>query len=188
MLPRCVVVVLLLVFTGALAGEVLQSAVEYDGDVYDLSVVAFIDAPPDQVLNALTNYQQLSQVNPDIIESEILLVYSPTRHRVRSLLKVCILIFCKHIRQVQDVTQVNDRVIEAVILPENSDFEYGIARWELVAQGDATRMHFDAQFRPAFWIPPLIGSWLVKRKLVQEITVSTFMIEASARTARQARE
>lgn len=175
------VVVLLLMPAGSLAGSVLESTVDYDGDIFEMSVVALIDAPPEQVLNALTNYQHLSRVNPDIIESEILLVYSPTRHRVRSLLKTCILFFCKRIRQVQDITQVSDRVIEAVNLPEDSDFVYGTMRWELAVQGDATRMRFDAQFKPAFWMPPLIGPWLVKQKLAREITVSTFMIEASAR-------
>jgi len=176
------VVVLLLIPAGSFAGQVLESRVDYDGDVFEMSAVALIDAPPGQVLGALTDYQHLSQVNPDIIESEILLVYSPTRHRVRSLLKTCILFFCKRIHQVQDITQVSDRVIEAVNLPEGSDFEYGTMRWELAEQGDATRMHFDAQLKPAFWVPPLIGSWLVKRKLVREITASTFMIEANART------
>lgn len=182
MLPRCIAVVMLLLSVAVHAGSVLESRVDYDGDIFEMSAVALIDASPEQVLNALTNYQHLSQVNPDIIESEILLVYSPTRHRVRSLLKTCILFFCKRIRQVQDITQVSDRVIEAVNLPEGSDFEYGTMRWELVEQGDATHMYFDAQLKPAFWVPPLIGPWLVKRKLVREITVSTFMIEASART------
>lgn len=189
MSPRGLVVVLLLIPMVVHAGRIVESNVDYAGEVYGLSVVAAINATPDQVMNALTNYRHLSRVNPDIIESEILLSYSPNRHRVRSLLKTCILIFCKRIRHVQDVTQISDRLLEAITLPEDSDFEYGIVRWELVpGESGVTHMHFDAQLKPAFWIPPVIGTWLVEKKLVREITTSTFMIEADAKVQKGAGE
>jgi hypothetical protein len=80
--------------------------------------------------------------------------------------------------QVQDVTLLAGHVIEAVILPEFSDFRSGLARWQLTARGAATQLEFSNSFEPDFWVPPVIGPWLIKRKLVWEVTETAMYIEA----------
>ena len=77
--------------------------------------------------------------------------------------------------------QHNRYRIEASILPEQSDFRYGHAVWQLEADGADTLMHFTAQLEPSFWVPPLIGPWLFENKIVGELLESATTIEADWR-------
>lgn len=171
---------LLLVALVAQAGEILDSAVELDAGTYHITVDARIDAPLTTVHRMITDYDHLYLINPSIVESRVLQVHNPVRHRVRTVIKACILFFCRRVTQLQDITQYGDRRIEAVILPEGSDFRYGTARWDLTEDGQATLMHFRAELEPAFWVPPLIGPWLFERKIVREIQESARYMEHSA--------
>ena len=70
-----------------------------------------------------------------------------------------------------------DYGIDALILPRGSDFRRGRAHWRLKVSGDATLMHFDAELVPDFYIPPLIGPWLIRREMVGQITEIIRIIE-----------
>lgn len=176
---RCVACLLLVPLVAG-AGEILDSDVELDDGTYRITVNARIDAPPATVHRLLTDYDHLSLINRSIEESLIVQTYSPVEHRVHTVIKACILFFCRRVTQLQDITQYDDGSIKAVILPEGSDFRHGTARWELAADGQGTRMHFTAELEPAFWIPPLIGPWLFERKIVQEIRESAWHMEMAA--------
>ncbi|MGH8581113.1 MAG: hypothetical protein ACREVK_13695 [Gammaproteobacteria bacterium] len=58
--------------------------------------------------------------------------------------------------------QANGDIITRVV-PEESDFSYGRCHWRtrsLTAQ--ASRIALSAEVTPAFWVPPLIGPWILK--------------------------
>jgi len=172
-----VCLLLVLILPGpAVAGQVLASSAERVGDLYVLSVSAQIDAPLATVYRSITDFDNLAAINPAIEESRLLASDANSR-RVRSVIKVCILVFCKRVVQVQDVHLLNDHVIEAVVVPAASDFISGIARWELTTQDAATVLVFTDQFEPDFWVPPLIGPWLIKRKLMREVAETAMYIE-----------
>jgi hypothetical protein len=161
----------------ARAGDILSSDVTLEAGQYAVTIEAAINAPLNVVYRSITDYNNLATINPSIEESRVLLVMSPDRHRVRSVIKVCILVFCKRVVQVQDVTRVDARTVDAVTLPGDSDFRYGVARWQLTPAGEATRLHFTQEFIPDFWVPPIIGTWLIQRKLLQEVTETAMYIE-----------
>jgi len=176
---RRLLAALLLLPATALAGEILASSVNHDGEGYTLSITARIDAPPDTVYRSITDFDNLAAINPAIEESRLLGAPQPDTRRVRSVIRVCILVFCKRVVQVQDVTLLPGYAIVAVILPERSDFRSGIARWQLTPSGSATELLFSNSFVPDFWVPPVIGPWLIKRKLVWEVTETAMYIEES---------
>jgi hypothetical protein len=161
----------------ARAGDILSSDVTLEAGQYAVTIEAAINAPLNVVYRSITDYNNLATINPSIEESRVLLVMSPDRHRVRSVIKVCILVFCKRVVQVQDVTRVDARTVDAVTVPGDSDFRYGVARWQLTPAGEATRLHFTQEFIPDFWVPPIIGTWLIQRKLLQEVTETAMYIE-----------
>ncbi|MGB5473093.1 MAG: SRPBCC family protein [Gammaproteobacteria bacterium] len=163
------------------AGEIRKSSIALAGGVYRIMVDAHIDAPPDTVHRRITDYDNLSRINHSIRESRVLQTFSPDRHRVHSDITACILFFCRHVTQVQDIVQHGRRRVEASILPELSDFRYGHAVWLLEADGPNTLMHFTAQLEPSFWVPPLIGPWLFENKIVSELLESARIIEADWR-------
>jgi len=177
---RHVVLGMLLLAAPVSAEEILDSWVTHDAGVYRMSVDINIQAPPLVVHQRITDYAHLPEINPSIEESEILQVLGPYRHRVRSIVNVCILFYCRRVNQVQDITQANRNTIMAVTLPELSDFRRGLALWWLRENGAATRLQFSAEFEPDFWVPPLIGPWLIKRKLVYEVAETARRIERTA--------
>ena len=89
------------------------------------------------------------------------------------------LLYCRDVSQTQDMVQSPGFVIVADILPQDSDFRSGRAHWRLSAEGDATLLRFHAEIVPAFFMPPLIGPWLIKREMVSQMTEIVRLIEAS---------
>ena len=160
------------------AGGVLDSSVNYDAGVYTLSIEARIDAPADLVYRLITDYDHLHDINPAIRESRILRTFSPEKHRIRTVTRVCVLFYCRDVTENQDMMQSPGYTIEAVILPQDSDFRRGRAHWRLTAEGDSTVMQFHAELVPDFFLPPLIGPWLIRREMVNQITEIVMIIEA----------
>lgn len=159
------------------AGGVLDSSVRHDAGVYTLSITARIDAPVDLVYRLITDYDHLPDINPAIRESRILRTFSPVKHRIRTITRVCVLFYCRDVAQSQDMVQTPGYTIEAVILPRDSDFRRGRGYWRLTAEGDATLMRFRAELVPDFYMPKLIGPWLIRREMVNQITEIVMLIE-----------
>jgi hypothetical protein len=160
------------------AGGVLDSSVSYDAGVYTLSIEALIVAPVDMVYHLITDYDHLQDINPAIRESRILHTDSPEKYRIRVVTRVCVLFYCRDVTQSQDMVQSPGYVLEANILPQDSDFHRGRAQWRLTAEDDVTVMRFHAELVPAFFMPPLIGPWLIRREMVNQITEIVMLIEA----------
>lgn len=160
------------------AGGVLDASVSHDNDVYALSVEARVDAPVDVVYRLITDYDHLHAINPAVKESRILRTFGPTKHRIRTVTRVCVLFYCRDVAQTQDMVQSPGYVIVADILPQDSDFRSGRGHWRLSAAGNATVLHFRADIVPAFFMPPLIGPWLIRREMVDQMTEIVRLIEA----------
>lgn len=163
----------------AAAGEILAASVTHVEARYEVAIRARIDAPANVVRRAITDYDNLAAINPDIEVSELLASDAAGVSRVHTVINVCILVFCKRVEQLQQVRQVDMNTIEAVMIPEGSDFRYGVARWRLSSPAAATTvLEFTETFEPDFWVPPVIGPWLIQRKLVREVTETSANIEA----------
>ena len=158
------------------AGTIKDSSVSRDGDIYSLSVTARIEAPPARVYGSITDFSNLPAINPSI-EASAVLESQGNRRRVHSVIRVCILVFCKRVQQVQDVTLVDSHTVVAVMVPGAGDFRGGDARWKITADGAATELQFSETFEPDFWVPPVIGTWLIERELVREVAETATYIE-----------
>lgn len=172
---------LLLAPAMANTAEVLGSSVTHNGVFYRASISVRIDAPLAVVYGTITDYAHLADINPDIEESRVLESVGPDKDRVYSVVQVCILVFCKQVVQVQDVERRDNGSILAITRPQDSDFRSGVARWRFTDEGASTMMRFTQEFEPDFWVPPVIGTWLMERKLVEEVTVTARYIEGLAR-------
>jgi hypothetical protein len=170
---------LLFLPAGAVAGDILDASVTHADGHYDLAIRARIDAPSAAVYRAISDYSNLAAINPDIRVSELLGTSAAGVSTVHTVINVCILLFCKKVEQLQQMTHPDAHTIEAVTVPEGSDFRSGFARWQLSSPTAATtELQFTATFEPDFWVPPLIGPWLIKRKLVREAAETAAYIEA----------
>jgi hypothetical protein len=174
---RCLAACLLLAPALVRGGEILESSVRVAHGEYRVSVSARIDAPPAAVFSTITDYASLAVIVPSIRSSRILQVQGPGRQRIETVTEACILIFCKEILQVQDVRQLGGYQLEAITLPGMSDLKSGHARWRLLPVGGVTELHFSQVFEPDFWVPAIIGPWMIERLLLAEVRATSDYIE-----------
>ncbi len=100
--------------------------------------------------------------------------------RVRSVLQSCIWFFCRKVVQVEDVVEPDAHRILARIVPGRGDFKRGWSAWRLSAQGARTKLHYEASRVPDFWIPPLIGPWVVAHTLREQLQAGIPVLERLA--------
>lgn len=150
------------------AGEVLRSEVEYDDGRYIVEMAVRIGAPPARVRALLTDYANLPRLNVSIKESELLFSLSDSQHRVRVVTESCITFFCKKMVQVQDVEEIGEDLIVSKDVARQSDFIYAHARWKIEPAGSGTLLTYNTDLKPGFWVAPVIGPLLIKRKLRAE--------------------
>ncbi len=167
------------------AGEILVAQVDHDRGLYRIELDMRLDAGKGHVWRLLTDYPHYGQLNEAIKESEILRRQGPGSYRVRTLTRACVYFFCKTVVQVQDVTEVPGRYISASVLPALSDFRHGVARAYIWPEGAYTRIRVLAEVEPDFWIPPLIGPWIISRKLQSEALETIRNLERLAGPGRQ---
>lgn len=165
------------------AANILKSEITHDeeADRYSLIAEILIDAPQPGVLAILTNYKNLSNVSELITESTILEQYSPQHHRVRLVSNKCILFFCADIVRTQDIKVINKQRIEAIIIPELSDFKQASSVWRLTAKDETTLIRYETHSIPDFWVPPVIGPWFFKSAMYDSVVEIAEGIERIAK-------
>lgn len=165
-----------------LAAEVGRLDVERRDGVYRLSLEAYLDAPPLAVFAVITDYTHIQDLHRRVRDSRVLRRIDARTTEVYTLLKGCVAaIFCKSIRRVERVTEDPPYALTAVVLPEESDLKSGAVRWRLSAKGEGTRLRYDSEMEPDFWVPPLLGEGLVSRSFRRTTEQMIARVEALAR-------
>lgn len=163
-------------------GEVEHADIEYRDGRYTIDLAVRLDAPPDRVLAVVRDPDRLAQISEAIVEVEILERPDPSRFLRKVHIEKCLLMFCFDKVMVEWIEDLPDGVILTTLIPERSDFAFGESRWTVrEADGDATRVTLESEREPAFWIPPVIGPWMLTRTLTRETRTALERIEAMAR-------
>lgn len=176
--------------TPASAMQVIAAAVSHSEDAYDVSFTVEIEAEPDQVWRIVTDFANLARLSPTIVESKLL---TPgTRGgaaRVQVVLRPCVWsIFCKTIRKVTDAT-LEGRSVEHVTVAEMSDFHSARERMrvEPAARRGHSRVSYHASLVPKFFVPPLVGPYVIRKQILKDLALTATRVEALARAGGQAR-
>ena len=84
----------------------------------------------------------------------------------------CVVVFCADMVQIVDFKPLGPGKLSAVVDGEQSDFSYGRLSWNLTESPGTsatstplTHLVFRAEIEPGFWVPPVVGPWMVKKKL-----------------------
>tara|TARA_R110002096_G_scaffold174389_2_gene350119 strand:- start:399 stop:965 length:567 start_codon:yes stop_codon:yes gene_type:complete len=163
-----------LLISAAHAGTAAEQPVIVDvqreaGNVYRFSMQFVANAAPESVFAVITNYNQLTELNPLIKSSRLLPSNSPGVDRVELITEGCLLFFCKKIRRVEDARVDDDLNITTVIVPSMSDFKSGDTRWTFKSDGDKTIVNYIASMQPDFWLPPFVGPYALKRQIRSQL-------------------
>jgi len=172
-------VCLLLFLLSPLACSELQVSVAKG--VYSIDLAVQMHVPARYVYRVLTDYVHIYRLDPAITDSEILPSQEAGVVRVRTRIADCIGVFCIKIDRVEEVRESGHDTLQVTTIPTLGSFKSGHAVWKILGMEESTLVIYQAQMEPDFYIPPLIGSYLVTKKLRQSILVSLAKIECIAR-------
>jgi hypothetical protein len=163
------------------AGGVVDLMISESQGVYQFALEMILDASAEDVRYVITDYAHIYRIDPSIVESEILGTPDRSVTRVKTLINVCFLSFCRDILRVEDVREVGDDDIYTVIVPQLSNVRSGAAHWRIHPMGAKTRINYDMTLEPGFFVPPLVGSYLVEKRIKEETLICFNNIERIAR-------
>jgi len=144
-----------------------------------------LDASPQRVFEALSDYDRFSELSSRYRESRFIAPAFGGAPRVYTLMEGCVWFFCRTVERVAFLTFAGQEQITATVEPELSDFEYGYEVWKFSLAEGGTRVQYTHDFDPEFWVPPVIGVWLMRRELENDALKAAQRIEALARLQQQ---
>lgn len=172
------------------AYELDHCAVDRQAQRYRIDLRVRLAAAPADAYAAFADVHRLTRINPSVKQVRMIDGAAPGQQRVYTRVRVCVSFFCRELEQVQDMqhrAEGEGGQIHARVIPALSDLRFGEAHWTLQGCGDMTCLSFLATLEPGFWIPPLIGPWLIQRKLREEATETSSGIERAAQAIAAAR-
>jgi len=160
--------------------------IEKQGEIYILHIVAQINAEANVVEKIITDYNNLTSINPYLKESNIISVSENKRKTVNMLTHACVLFICYTFRQVQVFQPAKDNIVYGRIIPDKSDFKQGWSRWTVKEDKSnpgitTTQLIIDSEMIPDFFIFPIIGAHHLKKKIIEMTTETIDNLEKEAR-------
>jgi len=138
----------------ALAVEKLVT--EFHDGVYRVSFQAVLAAPPSKVAAVLQDYSAYPSLDVRVRSSERLMSEPGGAILVRTRIYACEGLFCRSVTRVERVEVGPDSLV-ATVIPALSQLRQGLARTTWQALDAGTRVSYEAQFEPDFWVPEFIG-------------------------------
>ena len=183
MLTRFVFVVLVFLSANAFAGKIEHASVAHKDGVYTLALSVLIAARLDPVHKIVTDYDELHRISDTLIETKRLSEPDAEEIQRRLVVRTCVLVFCFTATMTEDVVEGDDAIITTII-PEHSDYKSGETRWEVSAVDEThSRISLFCELEPDFWIPPVVGPYLLKRKMMSIAKKTIVNIETLANDA-----
>ena len=158
----------MLVALQAIALDKDEVHVREEGRAYRIRMAFDVPATVEQVKSVLTDFTHPSRLNSAVQAREVL-GQQEGIVRVRTEIRDCVLFFCKTMVLVQHVT-VTANEVHAEVVPDTGDFRHGVLRWSIESAGSGvSRVVFEAFLEPSFFVPPIIGGFLVRAALRKQV-------------------
>jgi hypothetical protein len=177
---RLFLLLLLLPAQHAVTADLREISVELIDKRYHLTSKAWFAASRRDMYRVLTDYDLFVQFSSAFVETRNVPDDEEGRPQFFTRVEGCILLFCKTVVRQGYLLLKPHREIVAIAAPEASDFSYSRERWRLEPSGHGTLLYYDFEMEPAFWVPPVIGPFVIKRKLKSDGAEAIDRIEALA--------
>lgn len=167
---------------GASAAELRDVVVEREDGRYYMRSETIFESNQETIYEILTNFDLFEKFTSAIVESANVEPDEQGRPQFYARMEGCVLFWCRSfIRNGHVLLEPKEEII-AVTDPERSDFEFATERWELSPHAEGTLMIYEFEMVPAFWVPPVIGPFYIKRALASGGAKVVERIEALAKT------
>lgn len=150
------------------AAEVSNTTVVREGGRFIMHAESAVRVPVAEVRKTLMNFEQLPRINPALKRVTVLERDAGGGVRMAVASEFCVLSVCLDFAWVQIVRTRPNGDIAVAIAPNSGDFREGSGLWRLVSENGGTRLTFDVDLTPSFWVPPALGPWLMERRLADE--------------------
>ena len=176
-----IVTLVMLAASPAMAADDGDVSIERDGGSYRIHMAFDVPASIGQVKSVLTDYAHPSRLTSAVTAREILGQQDGVV-RVRTDFRDCVVFFCKSMTLVHDVT-VSANAVRADVVPAGSDFRNGFLLWSISDAGSGgSHVVFEAIMEPDFFVPPLVGGFLVSNALrKQALTTADNLVSEAPR-------
>ena len=164
----------------AVPADLRMVEVEREQNRYSLKSEAYFAASRDDLYRVLTNYDLFVQFSSAYVETRNVERDEQGRPRFFARMQGCVLFFCREFVRHGHLELRPGSEIVAITEPEGSDFNYSRERWLLKPEGDGTLLIYDFEMEPGFWVPPIIGPYVIQRSLRSDGTDAIDRIEALA--------
>ena len=168
----------------ARSGEIEAARVTQQDGEYQVHLSVKVSGDQLTIYKITTDYDQLARLSDIIIESGLVERIDQDGNKIvrrRLLTKTCLILFCFVATLVEDITESGDGIIKTTIIPEESNFLYGDATWQVLESDEPyTLIIFNSRFKPDFWVPPLVGPLLIKKMVLDETKKTITNIEKIA--------
>ena len=164
-----------------LSATIRTIEVTHDHGVYRLVSDAYIDAPREAIFEVLTDYERFGRISSAYKDYGFLEPAADGVPIIYTTMEGCVLFFCVSMRRVERLETSVPGFIRTDTLPEQSDFKSSVSEWTLTSEADGTKMTYSLMMEPDFWIPPLIGPWLLQQRLERGGNGAVNRIERLAR-------
>jgi hypothetical protein len=162
----CIALMTDLVSIAPAAAVTIQSLdVTHNQGRYHIAFDVLLVADAAKTYELVSNYRKWPQFFRTLKEAHLVTTFPDGRQRIRLTFRSCVLFICRKIRQTKDVTRRQHGDVFTRIVADGDYFESGWEHWRLIANEQDTRLQYRAELVPAFDLLPLIGPWLLKKKL-----------------------
>lgn len=152
----------------AKAAEMRSVHVDYADGQYTVVSEVWFDASVEQVFEVFRRWDLSTQFSSVIVESrdEAADELGRPQYYVRN--KGCLLFFCRSFERRGYVELEVNEVLRAFANPATSDFSLSNETWSFVAEDGGTVVSYELLMKPKFWVPPVVGPYLIKRKFEKD--------------------
>lgn len=175
---------LLLLCSGANAVELRNIEVDRKDGRYFLTSEVWFDTDIESLYAVFLDYDLGSQFSSYIAESRNLEPAGNGQRRFYIRNEGCVWFYCQSFERTGYVEHKPHIFIRSTADAEVSDFHVSLESWTFAAEGEGTVVKYNFEFEPKFWIPPLIGPYVMQKKLKNDSVRALYRIEALAQ-ARQ---
>ncbi len=165
---------------GAEASDLREVAIDRVDGVYKMHSVVWFDADINSVYNVFLDWDLSEQFSSIVVESRNTGSDASGDRGFYTRNRACILFYCKSVERSGSVEHEPLQFIKAMADPEQSDFHISNETWQFEEEGSGTLITYELEMRPKFWIPPIIGPYVLKKKMADDGVEALDRIEAIA--------
>ena len=147
------------------SAELQDVQVDLRNERYFLNSTVYFDVSPQALYAVVSDFDKFDKFTSAIVESRNTGPDEYGRPGFYSRMEGCVLLFCKSFVRNGYLLLTPIAEIVAIANPGESDFKFSHERWQLISDREGTLLIYDFEMEPDFWVPPIIGPFVIQRAL-----------------------